>query len=210
MSNDKLYLVTLPERLWHWGNVVLMILLILSGFNIHFARGFNIFGTLPTAITVHNVAGFAVIAGYLFWVVYLILSGRIRYYLPNREDLVGGIWAQAKYYLYGIFTRAHHPFTESVERKFNPLQKWTYLSLMGLLMPLQAVTGVMLYFFIANWAGFRSEWVTPLGILHTTAAFALTAFTISHIYLATTGSTVGAHFSMMLTGYAEHTDTKRR
>jgi thiosulfate reductase cytochrome b subunit len=198
----KLYLVTRPERAWHWINAGGIVLLALSGLNIHFAREFNVFGTLPTAIAVHNTVGFVVSINYILWALYLVRTGRIRFYAPTGDDLASGLIRQARYYLFGIFQDAPHPFEEGMTRKFNPLQKWTYIVVMAVLLPLQAVTGLWLFHLIQAWQNVSSGVLQFLGVAHTVLAILLTAFLIGHIYLATTGETPWAHFRMMLTGYA--------
>ncbi len=195
-------MVTRPERTWHWVNAVGIVVLALSGLNIHFAREFNVFGTLSAAIAVHNLVGIVVSINYMVWALYLVRTGRIRYYAPDGDDLVTGLIRQARYYLQGIFQGAPHPFEEGESRKFNPLQKWTYLGVMAVVLPLQTVTGLWLYHMIHAWQNVSSTALQFLGVAHTVLAIFLTAFLIGHIYLATTGETPWAHFRMMLTGYA--------
>lgn len=206
----KLYMVTGPERTWHWINAGGIVFLALSGLNIHFAREFNVFGTLPAAIAVHNLIGIVVSINYMLWAVYLVRTGRIRFYAPDGDDLIGGLIRQARYYLLGIFRDAPHPFEEGATRKFNPLQKWTYIVVMAVLLPLQAVTGLWLFHLIQAWQHVSSGVLQFLGVAHTVLAIFLTAFLIGHIYLATTGDTPWTHFRMMLTGYAtSHAKTPR-
>lgn len=199
----KIYLVTKVERFWHWVNAVGIVLLALSGLNIHFAREFDVFGSLSAAITLHNIVGIIVSLDYLLWAGYMISSRRIRFYLPNRDDMPRGLIRQTRYYLWGIFRGEPHPYAESGSRKFNPLQKWTYLGVMVVLMPIQVASGLSLLYFIENWTRFRTSIVWDLGVLHTVTAIFLTAFLIAHIYLGSTGETPVEHFKMMFTGYAE-------
>ncbi|HKJ92191.1 MAG TPA: cytochrome b/b6 domain-containing protein [Longimicrobiales bacterium] len=196
------YMVTRPERTWHWVNAAGIVVLALSGLNIHFAREFNLFGTLPAAIAVHNLVGILVSINYMAWALYLVRTGRIRYYAPDHDDLAGGLLRQTRYYLFGIFHDAPHPFEEGAARKFNPLQKWTYLGIMTVLLPLQVVTGLWLFHLIQAWQDAGTALFQVLGVAHTVLAILLTAFLIGHVYLATTGDTPWAHFRMMLTGYA--------
>ena len=114
-----------------------------------------------------------------------------------------GLILQARYYLMGIFSGAPHPFEEGETRKFNPLQKWTYLGVMTVLLPVQVLTGLGLFWLIENWRDAGSEYLRALGTVHTVFAILLTAFLLGHIYLATTGETPWAHFKMMFTGYAD-------
>jgi thiosulfate reductase cytochrome b subunit len=43
----------------------------------------------------------------------------------------------------------------------------------------------------------------PIALVHTAAAFMMLIFTITHIYLATTGHTPLAHVKAMITGWQE-------
>lgn len=200
---DRVYLVTRLERAWHWTNALGFLLLVLSGLNIHFARDFNLFGTLSTAMAVHNVTGLFVTVDYLVWAIYMVRSRRLRYYLPGRDDLGSGLVRQARYYLAGIFRGAPHPFEEGKSRKFNPLQKWTYLGVMAVLLPLQVGTGLWLLYLIYRWQLAGAADFRILGVTHTVGAVLLTVFLVIHLYLATTGATPGALVRMMVTGYAE-------
>ena len=203
MSIRQVYLATKSERVGHWINALGFVLLIISGANIHFAKEFNIFGTFSVAVAVHEFVGVVVSINYIFWWIYMIGSGRIRFYLPNRDDMPSGLIKQAKFYLFGIFKGEPHPFEEGTERKFNPLQKWTYLGVMTVMLPLQIITGLALLFLVTNWGDARWAYIDQIGILHTVLAVFGTAFLFGHIYLATTGVTPLSHFKMMFTGWAE-------
>jgi thiosulfate reductase cytochrome b subunit len=201
----RIYLATRSERAGHWINAVGFVLLALSGFNIHFAREFNVFGTFNAAVAVHNIVGIAVSMNYILWWFYAVGARRIRFFMPERDDLVPGVIRQARFYLLGIFQGDPHPFAEGEVRKFNPLQKWTYLGVMVVLFPIQIVTGLWLFYLIREWQDATSAQLRILGITHNMFAMLLTAFLLGHIYLATTGETPWAHFKMMFTGYA-HVD----
>ena len=199
----QVYVATRAERAGHWINAVGFVALALSGFNIHFAREFNVFGTFTAAVAVHNVVGIAVSINYVLWWFYTLGTRRIRFYVPDRDDLLTGVIRQARYYLIGIFQGAPHPFNEGETRKFNPLQKWTYLGVMTVLVPVQVITGLGLFFQIERWQTAGSAYLWVLGVTHTVFAILLTAFLLGHVYLATTGDTPWAHFKMMFTGYAD-------
>lgn len=200
---NRRYLATRPERAGHWINAVGFALLVLSGLNVHFAGTFDLFGSLALAVAVHELTGIAVTVNYLFWWFYMVGSRRIRFYLPGRDDLLGGVINQGRYYLQGIFRNAPHPFEEGEKRKFNPLQKWTYLGVMTALVPVQVLTGVALLVVVHRWQDATSAQLRFLGVAHNGVAVLLTAFLLGHLYLATTGPTPWAHFRMMFTGYAD-------
>ena len=49
-----------------------------------------------------------------------------------------------------------------------------------------------------------------VALLHTAGAFMMLLFLISHVYLITTGHTVGAHLKAMITGWEEVDDEPAR
>jgi thiosulfate reductase cytochrome b subunit len=197
------YLATAIDRLWHWIHALGILLLILSGFNIHFARYFNPLGTFENAVAIHNFVGLIVVFDWGLWILYNLFSRRISFYLPNGDDFLSGIFKQAKYYLSGIFLNNRAPFPIRPSRKFNPLQKWTYLVIMAVLAPFEIVTGLYMLYMIEGWGNFIGSQVRIISILHTIGAFMAAIFLAAHIYLATTGKKPYSHFIMMITGYHE-------
>ncbi|MDY6842745.1 MAG: cytochrome b/b6 domain-containing protein [Thermodesulfobacteriota bacterium] len=199
---EKIYLHPLLERIWHWVHALCIFMLILSGAQIHWPEHVNIFGSFGNAIVVHNWFGIITLCDFIFWFIYNVISKRITHYLPNKRDIPFGIISQAKFYAYGIFRHEPHPYSPSVEEKFNPLQKMTYLPFMFLMMPLLLFTGVLYLFpmffesFILSIGGLK-----VVAVLHIIMATIFTAFFIAHIYLATTGHTILDNFIAIITGY---------
>jgi thiosulfate reductase cytochrome b subunit len=204
MKSRGLYLATGADRIWHWIHALGVLGLIVSGFNIHFLRYFNPLGSFETAVRVHNIIGLIVTFDWGLWLFYNLFSGRIRYYAPDKNDLPRGMLWQAKYYLYGIFNQSPNPFPVSHWRKFNPLQKWTYLGIMLILIPVEIVTGLYMLYMIKGWGNFVGSELKVISILHTIGAFCATAFLGGHLYLATTGRKPFSHYLFMITGYHEH------
>nr|VFJ46858.1 MAG: thiosulfate reductase cytochrome b subunit [Candidatus Kentron sp. DK] len=199
---SKIYLATGVDRLWHWVHATGIVLLILTGFQIHFVEDFSFFWGFSQALYWHNVIGIVVVFDWGLWLLYNLLSGRFfHYYLPNRDDLPTGMVRQAKFYATGIFRGEAHPFPVGKTRKFNPLQKWTYLGVMTILVPFQIVTGLYLYAMVIGLIPFESANALPVSVLHTATAFLVAMFLISHIYLGTTGNKSWDQFRFMITGY---------
>ena len=88
MSEVKI--ATGVDRVWHWVHAVGIVLLALSGYHIHYPEQFAVFGTLEDAIAIHQFCGWLVIADFAVWLLYNLVTGRMRFYLPNREDLLRG------------------------------------------------------------------------------------------------------------------------
>lgn len=203
MSNLK-PLYTLHERVWHWLQAAAMILLLLTGFAIHCPDRFGILGSMARAVGWHSWLGFALILNAALGFFYHVTAEKYHHYLPKMDDLTEGAIRQARFYLYGIFTGEPHPYEPDPRHKLNPLQKFTYLALLNLLLPYQMVTGVLIWG--ANlWPELfeRVGGLRVLGPAHTLGAYLFLAFLIGHIYLSTTGRTPSSHLRAMITGWEE-------
>ncbi|MCD6597369.1 MAG: PAS domain S-box protein, partial [Bacteroidales bacterium] len=96
---------------------------------------------------------------------------------------------------------APHPTHKTIYNKFNPLQRFIYLGLKLLVIPVQVFTGIIYMFYNYPDNPFQ---ISGLGItaqIHTFGAFALLAFVIAHVYLTTTGDTPLSSIKAMLTGW---------
>ena len=199
-AQEPLY--ALHERIWHWLQAAGMIVLLLSGFAIHYPDRFGVFGSMANAISLHSWIGFALILNAFLGLFYHLTADKYHHFLPRMDDFTEGAVRQARFYLYGIFKGEPHPFETDPRHKLNPLQKVTYLALLNVLLPYQIVTGVLMWG--ANrWPGAfeRFGGLRVLGPAHTLGAYLFLAFVIGHIYLATTGDTPVSLLRAMVTGY---------
>lgn len=200
-TQHEVLLITRGERAWHGLHALSVTLLILTGFHIHFPQSFALFGSLKTAMWLHEVFGIIFVLDLVFFVLYQLKTKRIKFFIPNREDLPVGVIRQALYYGYGIFKRAPHPYeADGVTRKFNPMQKMAYLNVMFGLIPLQALTGVVLFVYVKYWDTLTGQQVHYLSLAHILLAFFVSSFVLGHLYLATTGDTPLAHFKTIING----------
>jgi len=190
----RVYLYTRYERIWHWVQALVIILLLVTGLELHNPEALPLFG-FANAVAVHTVLGFLLIANAFLGLFYHLTTGKIREYLPQPRDFVSQAIGQAVYYLRGIFRGDPHPFERRPGRKLNPLQQITYLAILNVLLPLQTVTGLLI------WA--RPEWSGNLGPVHTLAAWSFGAFILLHVYLTTTGHTPTSNLEAMITGWDE-------
>ncbi len=201
----RIPLYSMYERMWHWLQATAILLLIATGLVIHNPDTFALI-SFSAAVSLHNALGFLLIANALLGVFYYVTTGSIRQYLPEPREFVALSIQQATFYLHGMFRGERHPLAKTRERRLNPLQQITYLVILNVLLPLQLVTGLLM------WSGQRwPDAVTALGglaglaLLHTLFAWLFGAFVIAHVYLTTTGSTPLAHLKAMLWGYEEIT-----
>ena len=196
--SERVYVFPLFERFWHWAQALLIMLLLATGFEVH--GTYSLLG-FERAVDTHTVAAWTLVALWVFAIFWHFTTGEWRQYIPTLTK----VDAMIKYYVWGIFTDAPHPFRLTRLQKHNPLQRLAYLGMMTFIGPLLWVTG-WLYLFYAYWAAWgwerhlSLEWVS---FFHTAGAFMMLLFLIAHLYLITTGHTVFAHLKAMITGWEE-------
>ena len=57
-------LYSLHERVWHWIQAAALVILVLSGFAIHYPDRFGIFGSMASSLNWHSWIGFAFIGSF--------------------------------------------------------------------------------------------------------------------------------------------------
>lgn len=205
-TNHKIYLQPTPVRIWHWINALGIITLIVTGAQIRFPEYIQLFASYKSAILLHNTAGLVVAASFSLWFFYygVVARSMVKIYVPTKDDLQVGLVRQAKFYLLTYFLGWKNPHHATPDDKFNPMQKSAYLAIMFVLMPLVALTGILL----TNVSPLR-EFVILIGGLkllvaaHFLLACSLCAFLFTHVYLATLGKTPLAYIKPMWTGWEE-------
>lgn len=204
MTTSKMYVHPAPVRIWHWINAIGVVLLVITGAQIRFAEQMNMM-SLQNAITVHNYAGFTVLAAYLLWLLYYFSTGRIQTYIPNLKTFHTLAIRQIKYYGYGVFKGDPNPYTITPENKFNPLQEMAYVNLMFIMLPAQIISGLFLWQVkrFGDYIGLLGG-IKVVDTIHVLLFFFFTSFLVVHCYLATLGHTPLAHFKAMFTGFEDH------
>ncbi|MBF0311352.1 MAG: cytochrome b/b6 domain-containing protein [Magnetococcales bacterium] len=197
--NGAVELYPLWLRLWHWLNALACLLLVVSGASLHFAGSLMPF---DVARTLHNAAGLAMTAAYLFYLVVNIRSGNVGYYLPTLATLLADLTRQSLFYGVGIFRGESQPFPCHARRKFNPMQQVAYLLVMYAAVPVVVGTGLLYLFpgLLPDRFG-AVDGLLPVALLHYLAGVFLAAFLIGHVYLATTGKTPLNDFKHMIRGH---------
>jgi len=205
MMVDREYLISPWIRIWHWTNALLILTLGITGISVHFADPGLMLVEFSLAVRIHHIAGVTLIAAYLFFVVANIVSGNWWQFVPKPPEILKRLIAQARWYSFGIFRGEPSPHVVTREQHFNVLQALTYWNVMYLLMPTVIISGlVYLYPEFAPDKLFGFDGLLPIAMLHYLSAAAILLFMLSHIYLGTTGRTVGALFRMMFTGWHEY------
>ncbi len=194
----KVYLYTRFERFWHWFQALMIILLMITGFEVH---GLYTLMGFDTAVDLHNFIGLFWLGSFAFFAFWLIITGEWKQYIPTTKKL----FDVALYYAWGIFHGQDHPVQKTPGAKHNPLQRLAYLGISAMLLPVQMVTGLLYYLY--NSLGDVS--LGPIALIHTLAAFLLVNFLIIHLYMTTTGHSLFSHIKGMVTGWEEIYNTTK-
>ncbi len=197
----SLYLYAGWVRLWHWLNALLFLILILSGASMHYA-GTPWLLDFETAVTLHNTTGILLTLSWIGFVAGNLLTDNGRHYRIRFRGLLDRLFEQSRYYAFGIFQDAPHPFHVSAEMKLNTLQQLSYLGVMYLLMPLLLLSGWSFLFSVylpETLFGVGTVWIVAM--THLTTSYLLVLFLLVHLYIITTGETVLTNLRAMVTGW---------
>jgi thiosulfate reductase cytochrome b subunit len=199
----RVYMYAVYERFWHWLQTFTILILIVTGLVIHRPDLFGAF-SFPYLVITHNVLAVILVVNAGLSLFYHLVSGEIRQYLPRPYGFFDQAIVQARYYLRGIFSREPHPFEKTPQKKLNPLQQVTYFGILNVLLPLQIITGALMWGVqafpqISQWLG-GLPFLAPL---HTLVAWSFAAFIIAHVYLTTTGHEPLAGVKAMMLGWDE-------
>lgn len=184
------------ERFWHWGQATLVLLLIVTGLELH--GTVDLFG-FGKSSHFHHIAGFVWGALVVLIFTWVFTTGEWRQFVPDMKGIDGVL----RFYLYGVFVGEKHPHHMSAENKFNPLQRIAYLGLLFVLVPLQIITGLIFFFYPELRAAGYLDSVAAVAVIHTFCAYTIIAFLVVHLYLITLGQKLSSHMKAMLTGKEE-------
>ncbi|HKZ68688.1 MAG TPA: cytochrome b/b6 domain-containing protein [Anaerolineales bacterium] len=206
IPTKRVYMYAVYERFWHWLQTFTILLLLVTGLIIHRPDLFGFFN-FKYVVVVHNVVAAILVINAALSLFYHLASGEIRQYLPRPYGFFDQAIVQAKFYLRGLFKGEPHPFEKTPQKKLNPLQQITYFGILNVLLPLQVITGALM------WS--VQEWPQIAGALgglpflapfHSLVAWTFAAFIIAHVYLTTTGHQPLANMQAMMIGWDEVED----
>jgi thiosulfate reductase cytochrome b subunit len=202
-QTEKVYMYAVYERFWHWLQTFAIVLLLLTGLIIHRPDVFGLF-SFGAVVVVHNVLAALLVINAALSLFYHLVSGEIRQYIPRPYGFFDQAIVQAKYYLQGIFGGKPHPYEKSPAKKLNPLQQITYFGILNVLLPLQIITGALMWGVqqwpqVAGWFG----GLPVLAPLHSLVAWTFASFIVGHVYLTTTGAQPLASMRAMMNGWDE-------
>ena len=208
-AQHETYMYGVYERLWHWLQTFVIVLLLLTGLIIHAPDTFGLFG-FRGVVLVHNVLAAILVINAGLSLFYHLASGEIQQYIPRPKGFFDRSISQALYYLRGIFNDDPHPFQKTPDRKLNPLQQVTYFGLLNVLLPLQVLTGALMWG-VQRWPELaeRLGGLPFLAPFHTLIAWSFASFIVLHVYLTSTGHTPLASLRAMITGWEEVEGTRQ-
>lgn len=204
----RVYMYGFYERFWHWLQTIVISGLLFTGLIIHKPDllGFLSFRHL---VLVHNILAAILVVNAGLALFYHLASGEIRQFLPRPAGFFDQAIAQARYYLFGIFQGEPHPFAKTPVSKLNPLQQVTYLGILNVLLPLQILTGILMWG-AQRWPAVADQWggLAFLGPLHSLVAWLFASFILAHVYLTTTaGPRPLSSIQAMMLGWEEVEDS---
>ncbi len=204
MQENKIYLYPIWIRLWHASNAILILLLIFSGISMQYASATSPFIRFNIAVSIHNLSGILLTIFYAVFIIGNLTTGNGKYYRMKLKGYINDLLKQARYYAYGMFIGEPAPFSINKERKFNPIQKLTYVGVMYIILPFLFITGWALLFPETIATSFlKLGGITLTSVFHAALGFFVSLFLIIHIYFCTVGHTFISNFKSMVNGYHE-------
>lgn len=201
-TTEKLYFYPVWLRIWHGINALGVIILIITGISMQSSiESAQVVG-FKMIVNVHNIAGIVVALSYVVFFIGNIITSNGKFYLIKPSGFLKRPLKQAYYYAWGMFHGMEPPYPLSEKRKFNPLQKYFYVLVMYLAVPVVIITGIGLLFpeiIIDEVYTFSGVFVTA--VLHSAMGFFISIFLIIHLYVASIGKSPLENFKSIITGW---------
>jgi thiosulfate reductase cytochrome b subunit len=201
-KTEKLYFYPVWLRIWHGLNAIGIIALIFTGLSMNSGVESSGFIEFKTIVKLHNIAGVLVTLSYIAYFFGNLFTPNGTFYIVKPS----GFWKrpikQATYYAWGMFHGMKAPYPISEKRKFNPLQKYAYIMVMYLFVPLVILSGIALLFpeiIIDKFYAFSGVFITA--VLHSAMGFFISIFLIVHLYIASIGKSPLENFKSIVTGW---------
>jgi len=202
-----MYLYPKWIRLWHIINAIAVIILILTGISMHFNPEESFLFDSGRAVKWHNIAALILTLNYMVFVTGNILTENGKYYRLNKQNFFSDLGRQIRYYSFRMSKKEKPPFPVTLDRKFNPLQKFVYVLVMYIAVPLLIISGIGLILPEGSTNRiFGERGLIVTDILHITMGLLIALFMIIHIYACTLGAKPASLFKSMITGYYESLD----
>lgn len=201
---EKLYLYPKWLRIWHGFNALLILALIVTGVSMQYSSPEYGFIPFDKAVSIHNIAGMLLTLNYILFVVGNMVTPNGRYYKITKAGFFDRLMKQFRYYTIGIFKHEKPPFPVTKDKKFNPLQQFTYVVTMYIMVPIVFLTGWALLYpemVLAKIMG--GDGLKINDFIHVIVGFLVSFFLFVHVYFCTIGATFVSNFKSMVNGYHE-------
>ena len=199
--NEPLYLYPVWIRLWHILNALFCLTLIITGLSIQFSNP-TIMVKFRAAVAIHNVAGVLLSISYILFFVGNLFTKNGSYYVFEVNGFFSRLKTQFHHYTIGVFKNEAAPFPITTELKFNPLQQFSYVAVMYVILPLVILSGLgLLYPEITVNSLIGISGLDYTDLLHLFCGFMVSIFMCIHIYFCTFGKTALSNFKSIINGY---------
>nr|WP_319570868.1 cytochrome b/b6 domain-containing protein [uncultured Draconibacterium sp.] len=200
-SENKIYFYPMWLRIWHGINALGIIILIITGISMNSGFKESLIN-FRLSVQLHNIVGALVSLNYLLFIFGNMFTNNKKFYIVKPRNFLKRPMKQAYYYTWGMFHGMKAPYPLSEKRKFNPLQKYFYLMVMYVAVPLVIVSGIGLMFpelifdDIYNVSG-----VLITAVTHSAMGFFISIFLIIHLYVASIGKSPIENFKSIISGW---------
>jgi thiosulfate reductase cytochrome b subunit len=205
-ATRRVHMYDAYRRFWHWLQAITIVSLLFTGLIIHRPDVFAVF-SFDSVVALHNILAAVMVINAALSLFYHLATERMKEYVPRPQGFVDDAVRQSLYYMSGIFKGEAHPFEKRPDDRMNPIQKLTYFGILNVLLPLQIVTGALMWG-VQRWPDMALAvgglpWLAPF---HSLLAWLFATFIVGHVYLTTTGATPLEGIRGMVTGYEEVED----
>jgi len=201
-ETQKLYFYPVWLRIWHGLNAIGILTLIFTGISMQSSLEASHILRFSLIVNLHNIAGILVTLSYFIYFIGNLITPNGKFYMIKPRGFLKRPIQQAYYYAWGMFHGMKPPYPISEKRKFNPLQKYAYVMVMYLAVPLVIITGFGLLFpeiIIEKVYAFSGVFVTA--VFHSAMGFFISIFLIVHLYIASIGKSPLENFKSIITGW---------
>lgn len=199
---EKLYFYPVWLRIWHGINALGIITLIITGLSMQSSIESSHILRFNLIVNLHNIAGIVVTFCYFVFFAGNLFTPNGKFYIVKPSGFLKRPIKQAYYYVWGMFHGLKAPYPLSEKRKFNPLQKYSYILVMYMVVPVVIITGIALLYpeiIIEKVYTFSGVFVTA--VVHSIMGFFISIFLIVHLYIASIGKSPLENFKSIITGW---------
>jgi thiosulfate reductase cytochrome b subunit len=201
-SAQKIYFYPVWLRIWHGFNALGILVLIITGISMQSSVEASQILSFNWIINLHNIAGIVVTLSYFVYFIGNLVTPNGKFYIIKPKGFLKRPLLQATYYAWGMFHGEKPPYPISEKRKFNPLQKYAYVMVMYMAVPVVIATGFALLFpeiIIDHVYTFSGVFVTA--IFHSAMGFFISIFLMIHLYIASIGKSPLENFKSIINGW---------